>query len=130
MSQTHGFPLATFVSSADYSAKPYAAVILHTVRNQIVLSGNLGKVIGFLQDTPNIGEDTSVKVAGFTLAWIGEASLSTGDFLTAIDTGKLEQVDANDEFCCGILVDDSGTVADGDYREIFITKFTASAGDA
>lgn len=128
--QAHGYPDASFVASEDMSSAQYFAVIFGTTRGECTLAGANEKAFGIVQNAPESGEDAIVRCGGFSLARIGEASLSTGDFLTPTAAGDLEQVDAADEWCCAILVDDDGTVADGDEREVFITHFTASAGDA
>ena len=133
MSQAHGYPDASFQSSEDMTSSQFYPVLAHTVRGQVALSnaGANAKVLGFVQNAPDTGEPAVVRCGGFTIAPIGEASLSTMDLLTVEGTdGTLEQVDAAAEWCCGILIDDEGTVADGDLREIFIVHLIPHASDA
>ena len=128
---------ASFLAGADLSSCQYEAIKMHTVAagscNEVTVAGSAAeKCIGILQNKPADGEEAIVAIAGVCTAAIGEASLSAGDYLSAMATGLLEQADAAHDHVIGMLLKDSSSAAGttAEYLPILIMHLEATASDA
>lgn len=116
----------TFIAAADLSAKQYYAVYL-SAANSVDVSGANGKVIGILQNKPTAGQEAVVRSIGVSKHIVNE-EMAVGKFITAVNGGKGEIVDAAGEFCYGIALE--AATAQNDIIAIQLTHFTAHASDA
>jgi len=114
--------LVSFEAGEDLSTYRYHFVLMTTDVNEIVHAGANAETIGILQNAPDEGEEAIVAIAGISKLVYNE-TIEQGDMLTSTSGSHGEEVDAADEWCGAIALED-GIL--NDIRSVLITHFTAS----
>jgi hypothetical protein len=90
-----GFKLGTLLADADLRTKQYCFVRVHTT-GKVALGpiATGGKVIGVLQNKPNIGEACEIMVSGVTFLQADGTGATVGDGVEAVITTGFGQTAA------------------------------------
>lgn len=93
------------VSGANLSvaAKQFTAVIMNTTNNTIVGAGAGVQALGIIQNTPVIGEEASVMMAGVSKVVAGTGGLTAGDKWTPEADGDAVAAAIGDRICGTVL---------------------------
>lgn len=100
------------ISGADLSAaaKQFTAVVMDTTDDTIVGAGAGAKALGIIQNTPVVGEEASVLMAGLSKVVAGTGGLTAGDKWTPEADGDAVVVGTGDEPCGTVI---NGAAAGG-----------------
>ena len=114
----------TMEAASDLSAKQYFAVKM-SAADKVDVAGANEKAIGILQNEPESGEAALVRITGTSKVKSHDGSgIAVGDLLTPDANGKLEEVDADKEWCIAQALEASS--ADDDVIEAIVRGFTAT----